>query len=198
MPFPAWNRTYLFKSNFIASLLWSKCPQGTGRPLKGPDPSVLVPRFPSWLPAKWGFRVNCSSRGEDTQEWCLPSPLWQTCQKVGVWLFPALCWHGAQGPALCLMGEAEPGRPELPASYLPRVPGFSFTPRGLHIPGTVEKTVLLCPFAGLWLPSQRLRTENTLMCPVGPVSLSMEQGCVASLGNPFLGLLHCVHRKNFS
>lgn len=59
-----------------------------------------------------------------------------------MWLFPALCWRGAQGPALCLMGEAELGRLELPASYLPRVPGFSVTLQGLHIPAmTVEKIV---------------------------------------------------------
>lgn len=138
-------------------MLW-----GTVRPLKGPDPSVLVPRFSSWLPAKCGLGVNCSSGGEDTQEWCLPSPLCQTCQKVGVWLFPALGWPGAQGPALCLLGEAETGGQNCQPPTSTGCLGFSFTPGGLHIPGIVGTIVLLCPSAGLWLPSQlsELRTTS--------------------------------------
>lgn len=55
MPFPAWNRTYLFKSNFIASL-WSKCPQGLlSDLLKGQTLLCFLRLSPLGCLGSWGL-----------------------------------------------------------------------------------------------------------------------------------------------
>lgn len=105
-----WNRMYLFKSNFIAICLWSMCPQGTVRPLKGPGSFCLC-----WAPTYCQGRHHTGLQGGSASLLLILSD-WP---EVGGCPFPAFSWHGAQSQAQDLIREAQPHGGQGRANLLP-------------------------------------------------------------------------------